>query len=180
MANIDQANGFTLSDSVVSEESVGLQSYSVDASNTPSIFKKDPVMQEADGYYAQATDGIGIAMAGVAVGFLDANGLALSYLPASTAGTILSVPVKGHIFEVQASTGVALTVACVGATADFVRTAGSTVSGISKYELDSSNVGTGQQMRILGKVERPGNEWGEHVKLRVMFVENLYESNTSV
>ena len=35
-------------------------------------------------------------------------------------------------------------------------------------------------MRILGKVERPGNEWGEHVKLRVMFVENLYESNTSV
>lgn len=180
MANSSRINGFTLTDSVVTQSPVSVQAYPVDASNATAIFRNDPIMQESDGYFAAATNGIGIACAAVCCGAFDSNGIALSYLPALTAGTIIGIPVKGHVFEVQADTGTTLDQGCVGATADFVSGSGSTVSGISGYQLDSSNVGTGNQLRIMGLVGTPNNVWGDVSKLRVMFVENLYESNTSV
>ena len=68
----------------------------------------------------------------------------------------------------------------VGATADLVVADCSTVSGVSRIELDSSNIGTGQQVRIIGKDGDPNNAYGEHVDLLVHVCENASISNTRV
>lgn len=70
------------------------------------------------------------------------------------------------IFEVQGYTGVTFDEGMVGETANHVATTYDTSYKISRQELNG-NGGGNEQFYILGKVDKPGNEWGEHVKLLV-------------
>tara|TARA_R100001530_G_scaffold17260_1_gene14961 strand:+ start:727 stop:1260 length:534 start_codon:yes stop_codon:yes gene_type:complete len=154
---------------------------SVDASNSAAIGINDGYIIETDGSVARVAAGSGVILSGVAEGFKDSTGKSISYLPASTAGTIIAKKIDpSMIFEIQADSGTALTVAAVGATADLVVANCDTTTGVSKIELDSSNVGTGQQVRIIGISSAIGNAWGEHVKLLVQIAENTSISNASV
>jgi len=45
-----------------------------------------------------------------------------------------------------------------------------------KNELDSSDIGTGAQLKIIGLHPVAGNAWGEHSKLVVMFNEHHYKA----
>lgn len=179
MANADNARGFEPIGSVGGE--AGLQSYSVDSANAKAIFRKDPITLEADGNVTQSAAGDGTAVAAVAMGFLDSNGITLKYLPALTAGTVLGIPVKNQTFATQSATGVTYAATDVNATADFVVNAGSTLTGESRFELGAA--GAGNQVRILGlaSVDGQTNEWGsDNVRVEVAFVEDAYSNNTSI
>ena len=176
MANTDSPKGFR------PLEEGPLFPVSVDASNGTTIGKGDPLEMEADGGYGRAEAGDAALVKYIAWGFKDSDGNSISYLPASTAGTVTAIPVTpGRKFIVQSDTGTNVAATAVNATADFVVANCSTTSGVSQVELDASDIGTGTQLRILGKLEEPNNSWGEaHVDLIVEFSENATISSTSV
>jgi hypothetical protein len=97
------------------------------------------------------------------------------YWPAGTvADDAMAVVVDDPnvIFEVQASASAAAT--DVGANADLVAGEGSTLMGISGFQLDSSTIAAGTaQLRILRKVPALDNEWGTNVKLEVLINEHF-------
>ncbi len=176
MANTDSPKGFR------PLEEGPLFPVSVDASNATRIGIGDAVEMEADGGYGRAEAGDAAVVKYIAWGFKDSDGNSISYLPASTAGTVTAIPVTpGRKFIIQSDTGTNVAATAVNATADFVVADCSTTSGVSAMELDASDIGTGTQLRILGKLEEPNNSWGEaHVDLIVEFSENATISSTSV
>lgn len=80
------------------------------------------------------------------------------------------------VFGVQADTGTAVAATDRFATANHVATTGSTTTKLSANELDSSDIGTGAQLKIIGIIDEPNNSWAEHVDLEVIFNEHLYKA----
>jgi hypothetical protein len=134
-----------------------------------AIYKGDLVSMINTGCVSASSADDGIIVVGVAA----------EYIPAAvsaTAGTLIQVYDDPKIvFGVQADSGTSVAAADVWATANHVATTGSATTGLSAHELDSSDIGTGLQFRIIGKVESPDNAWGEHVELRVIFNEHAYK-----
>ncbi|WP_386681842.1 hypothetical protein [Loktanella sp. R86503] len=97
----------------------------------------------------------------------------LTYRPGSTAGYILVCDDPDVLFEIQEdSVGGALAATAVGNVADLTGfTAGSTFTGSSSMQLDSSTAtatGDGtQDVLIVGAVQRPDNEIGANAKWHV-------------
>lgn len=83
------------------------------------------------------------------------------------------------IYEVQGYSSVTFTEGeGIGLFADHVANAGDTTYNISRQELNSPTVQepgvtAAATFKIIGKVDRPGNAWGEHVKLLVKFYEHF-------
>jgi hypothetical protein len=104
--------------------------------------------------------------------------VAAEYKVAGASGTTwVNVYVDPNIvYGVQADSSATLDVGAVNATANHVAGAGSATTKMSADELNSSDVGSGLQLKILGKIERPDNVWGDHVDLEVIFNEQLYKS----
>jgi len=79
------------------------------------------------------------------------------YRKADTLRNCNVVPASGgQLFVVQANGAFAIT--DVGNTADVVVGSGSTSTGLSGMELNSSDIGTGINLHILGVDQRPDNE----------------------
>ncbi len=169
MANADLAKGFQL----ITDDGKGdvvLNKATVDAANATAIFKNDPITAEADGNVTVSSADDGVVVLGVADGFLSTTGEPLSYLPATTAGTVLYIDPKGRRFKIQSDAGTTVAATAVYATANHAAGTGSTVTGISGAELDASDIGTGIQLRILGKDD--DSTWGlANVNLIVEFNE---------
>jgi len=179
MANEDKAsgarpvgtlNGANWNDSV--------RHYSVDSSNGTAIFPGDFVMLEADGNAAPATAAGGGTWIGVMVGKVaDFDNLDQKHLAASTAGTILVTTDPNTIYEVQEdSTGSSLALTDRGNTLDVAAGAGDTDTGRSAHELDSSDIGTGANLKVVDLVDRPDNEVGTNAKWLVVINEHLYKA----
>jgi hypothetical protein len=67
----------------------------------------------------------------------------------------------------------------VGSLSNFVTTAGSTTTGQSKSEIDTSDAGTAPaNLRILGLVEDPKNAWGANAEQEVLIVEHELNVHT--
>jgi len=176
MANADLARGFQL----ITELGAGnvvYQKAEVDVSNATAIFKGDPITAESDGYVMASAANDGIAVLGVAQAFFSTTGEALSYLPALTAGTVLYVTPEGKKFKIQSDSSTNVAVTDIYATANHVAGTGNTTTGESKAELDASDIGTGLQLRILGKDD--ASAWGEHVNLIVEFNEYVGHAGTA-
>lgn len=175
MANIDGPKGFVPIGDPITQE------YSVDASNGAIIGKGDPIIGEADGNVARAAATSGVAIVAVAVGFKNTDGQAVTHLPASTAGTVIAVPIVGkQRFRVQSDSGTSVTLADVHATADLAIANADTTTGISNVELDASDIGTGTTFRIDGLDKTVGNAFGEHADLTGYFVESAYKDATTI
>lgn len=79
------------------------------------------------------------------------------------------------VYEVQADG--AATAGDIGQDADIAYTAGSTLTGLSKTELDYSDIGTGDNLHILDIVDRADVEAGStNVKLHVLINEHSYRN----
>lgn len=79
------------------------------------------------------------------------------------------------LFEIQADEDVEA--GDIGNTADYIGThAGSTLTGQSGMELDSSDLGANAdgQLKVIELVDRPGNAYGTHAKVNVLI--NLHEN----
>lgn len=91
----------------------------------------------------------------------DKSDLSVQYRKASTQRVCQVVPALDNLFVIQADEDIV--VADLGQTADIVNslnviTAGSTITGLSGAELDSSNIGTGGNLQILGYYNSPDND----------------------
>ncbi len=176
MANSDFAFGFEL----VDDNGVmpAQQTYTVDSSNATTFAIGDPISIEADGNVTRSAAGDGVIVDAIVQGIRGDDGKQKITLPTSTAGTIKGIPVKGRKFRVQADSGTTVNATDVNATADFVAGAFSTVNSRSGYELDSSDIGTGLQLRIIGI--DPDSEFGaETPNLIVTFNEFVGNAGTA-
>lgn len=110
----------------------------------------------------------GDAVIGVVVGVEPITDESTTYRAASTARYVFVADDPNLLFEVQEdSVGANLAAANVGGTAELTGfTSGSTTTGLSAIEIDSSDLGTdaADDVFIYGLVRRPDNEIGANAK----------------
>lgn len=170
MANIDAARGFIPVGSLV-----GGQYYprSYPCADGQTIYKGDVVSLGGEGE-------IEIGVAGDAQKVI---GVAAETITSATSEDLLVYDDPNIIYEVQGYTGVTFVESQIGELADHVATAGDSTYLVSRQEINDTSgirpaweIGGTAQFMILGKVNRPGNAWGEHVKLLVKFYEHQFIS----
>lgn len=177
MANIDTPRGLWALRHL-SGSHVPTRRYTVDASNAAAIFRGDMIKIEADGNVTVGAPGSGSAVIGVAAACYNANKKPVSYLPASTAGYIDVWDDPDTVFGIQADGTTVST--DIGAVKDHIAThSGNTRTGISGQELQSTDA-DGNQLKIIGKIDIPGNEWGAHVDLEALIVEHHYRTTSGI
>ena len=120
---------------------------------------------------------------GVVVDFLpNPDSLAPNYRTSSTNRIALVCDDPNVVFEVQEdSVTSTLAATDIGTNADITVGSGSTTTGISAMELDSTTTSTvTATLRVLGLVRRPDNAIGSHAKWEVIFNEHMYKGTTGV
>jgi hypothetical protein len=125
---------------------------------------------------------------GVVVGFLpDPTNLGLKYRAASTNRIALITPAQGLVYEVQEDADTTpLAAVDMNLNISFTTTAGSTTTGFSGMELDSSAKATTVTLplRLLGLVKRPDNLFNtagsgsDNAKFEVVFNTYNFAPNT--
>jgi hypothetical protein len=187
MANRDTPRGFWPIRSASGGE-IRTDEFLIDSNTATVLYKGDLLIAEANGNIEAATADDGVLVLGVFAGcsYTDADG-EIHYSDMMPATKTNFTNMKGFVwnardyyFGVQADSGTAPAATDVFATANHVKGAGDSVRKISGHELDSSDIGTGLQLRIMGKVDRPDNDWGEHVDLIVLINENIYKDTASI
>ena len=128
------------------------------------------------------------AICGVVVGFGDNPYLMIhpdnpnrSYRPAATAMYAFIVDDPFVVFEIQEdSADNAIDADMVGLATDIVVGSGSTTTGKSAMELDSSDTSTGAgQCRIMRLVNREDNDLGDYAKWEVLIAEHQFLNTIS-
>ncbi len=160
----------------------------IPASDGTATFVGDPVKLAGS---ADSTTGVPTvaqcaaadAIFGVIVGFEpDRTDLTKVHRAASTLRYCYVCVDKGVVYECQEdSVGNNLAVTEVGLATDIVVGSGSTVTGFSGVELDSSDTATAAgQLRILGLVRKPDNEIGANAKWLVVINEHNLNATTDI
>lgn len=165
--------------------------YFVPASDATAMFAGDLVKlagsASSDGYATVAQSAAGNPSIGVVVGFVvdPANlNTPSQYRAASTARYAMVADATDIVYEVQEdAVGGTLAAADVGLNADVVVGAGSTTTGQSGMQLDTSTKATTATLvlKILGFVNRPDNEIGSaNAKVWVTINNHQLASGTGV
>lgn len=195
MANVDRPNGAKAVDSLTGSPISGkLREYTVDASvnTTNPIFPGDFVTLDADSGTVIAVTGVTQEVLGVCAGVIPVNSVPADgfmsnsslaeteypgYIAASKDGKVLVNVDPNQIYEVQEdSTGSNLAAENVGETVDITPTVGSTTTGRSAHELDSSSVGQSQQLLIHGLATTPDNAVGTNAKWYVSIARHVFDN----
>jgi len=161
--------------------------YYIPSTDNTAVFVGDAVKgagaADTTGKYPTVTQATaGAAVIGVVIGFGD-NPYTMthpdtpnrSYRPAATAMYAFVVDDPQVIFEVQEDSDAnSITAAMVGLSTNFVVGSGSTVTGKSAMELDSSDTATDTagNCRILRLANREDNELGNYAKWEILFGEH--------
>lgn len=164
--------------------------FACDADEATNIFVGDLVTAEADGKINPSAANDGVDVLGVVVGIKDTNGIpaghpnssiSTKYKPVSTAAILeVALAVPTVLFRCQTSSGTTVAETARFATANHVAGAGDTTTAVSRHEFDASDIGSGLQLRIMDKVDEPGNNWGEaHVDILVLFNESIWSAATA-
>lgn len=162
--------------------------YYIPATDGTAVFKGDAVKlagaADSTGKYPTVAQAAASnAICGVVIGFGDnpnvmiqPDNILRQYRPASTGMYCLVVDDPFVVFEVQEdSVGNSITAAMVGLATDITVGTGSTSTGKSAMELDSSDTATaGGQCRIMRLVNRDDNALGDHAKWEVLIAEHQY------
>lgn len=183
MANTNFARGATPVGTLTGADwNSSVRHFNVDASNGTAVFVGDFIMMESDGNVAPATAG-STQIVGVMVGRVPTYAdLTKNYLPASTAGVVLVCTDPNAIYEIQEdSVGGAMAATQVGENADHIAGAGSTTTGRSAHQIDSSTqTAAAAGLRLLGIVDRPDNEAGNYAKWLVTINEHAFKTTSGV
>lgn len=168
------------------------------ATDSTAIYVGDPVKSggtagdagvvvngiDVEGMPTVAAAAAGNALVGVVVGFLPKQSdLSVLHREASVNRIALVCTAPDVVYEIQEdSVGGNLAVTQVGNNFDIAYTAGSSTTGRSAVELDSSdNSGTSSaQLRVLGLVKKPDNALGANAKWLVVINEHEFKSTTGV
>lgn len=195
MANVDTPFGFKPIEHLNGNPWNGkTRVYYIPATDNTAVFIGDPVKSAGDAdatgrFPTVAQAAAGNLIRGIAVGFADQPYVAFDttnqyrkYRPAATAMYVFVVDDPDVIFEIQEdSVGNSIGTAMLGLNTDITVGSGSTSTGISAVELDSSDTATAAgQCKMLGLVDRPDNELGNHAKWKVLIVEHEMRSTTDI
>lgn len=154
----------------------GATRYYVPASDSTALYIGDPVIiagsADADGVpsVTKATAAGGAYVLGSVVAVEPMTTASTTYRPASTLAYVYVADDPDLVYEIQEdAVGGALAAADVGLNADLVFGSGSTVTGLSGAQLDTSTKATTNtlQLRIHGFVQRADNEIGANAKVLV-------------
>lgn len=149
--------------------------YYVGTGETNNLFVGDPVIVSGSGD-AAGVPGVVLATAGatnyltgaiVGIESLTPTAILTNYHVGATAGYVLVADDPDLVFEIQEDgLGAPLAVTDISENADLIAGSGSTYTGSSGWQLDSSTHGTGatKQLRILGLEQRPDNAIGIYGK----------------
>jgi hypothetical protein len=169
MANVDAPRGFKLVGHMNGAAmNARTERMYVSASESNAVGIGSPVVRngtskaDGDGAYAevaaaQGTEGTPGTITGIIVGVDPVPGsLDKRYVPASTGGFVNVVTDPDALFEIQVDGAIAIT--DVGQTADMVQAAFDTTRQVHPVELDSSDIGTGAQLKIHAILNQVGND----------------------
>jgi hypothetical protein len=169
-ANANRPSGARLV-GTLSGSDINVRTRQYTALSTNAIFPGDFVKLGDAGTVDVAA--AGDVLLGVCIGIVpNYSDLSKRYKPASTAGTLLVCDDPNAVYEIQEdSVGNTMATTNIGSNGDIVATAGSTTTGQSQMQLDSSDVvakdGTpaSAQLRVVGIVPRDdnvaGNDYGK-------------------
>jgi len=166
--------------------------YYVPSSDSTAIFKGDAVTlagsADSSGMYPSVTQAAaGNTIAGVVVGFgntpqlaADVTTLSRKYRPASTEMYVFLADDPNIVFACQEDSGGGdLAATSVGLNADVVVGSGSTVTGKSHMEIDTSDATTDScQLTILGLADMDNNAIGSNANWLVKICEHQHTSTT--
>lgn len=165
-------------------------SYTIESGYSTSLFLGDPVSIAA-GYLVIGAPGSNTRNLGVFAGVVykasDGAPVYSKYWPASTVATEIEAMVwddPNIVFAIESDqVGTALTFADVGSSMDATAGAGSTVTGLSGWFLDSSGGAgaTAAQLKILGSAEQDGTFTGvgSAMDVLVMFNEHIWSHESA-
>jgi hypothetical protein len=163
--------------------------YAVPASDGTALYLGDPVIlagsADADGIatVTKATAGSGAYMLGPVVGVEPVTRDSTTYRAASELRYVYVADDPDLIFEVQEdAVGGALAAVDVGLNADWIDGSGSTVTGLSGVQLDTSTKATTNtlQLRILGFSQKVDNAIGANAKVLVAINLHSLRNQTGV
>lgn len=186
MANVDRVFGFRPIGHLNGSPWNGkVTKYAILAADATATFVGDLVKlggsADADGVASVVQAAAGNTPVGPIV-WMEPNpdNLSQNYRPASTLRYVYVADDPDLVMECQEdAVGGALAITNVGQNADIVVAAGSTTTGQSGMELDSSTANTTSTLvlRILGFMQRPDNEVGvANAKMKVAFNVHQYGS----
>jgi len=195
MANLDRPTGFSPVKNLNGSPWNGKGNiYYIPATDGTATFIGDAVKSagsaDATGMYPTVAQAAASeAIRGVIIGFgldpyimVNPDNLNMKYRLASTAMYCLVVDDPFVIFEIQEdSVANYIAATMVGLSTDIVVGSGSTTTGKSAMELDSSDTATAAgQCKILRAVNRPDNALGNHCKWEVTIIEHEMLLSTDV
>ena len=189
MANKDAPFGFKLVGRLGSSvQNNGTTEYEIASGATGSIFSGDPVRMTAAGTILVCDAAGEQPILGIFRGckFVDSDGQVVfkaHYPSGQTSTSTITALVEddpNNLYEVQCTGSLAL--AAVGANVDLAYTAGSTVTGQSKAEVDSGATSAAENFRIVGFSKDPDNDerGSANVNVIVKINEHFYAQTTGV
>lgn len=194
MANSDVPSGLSPVRTVSGQVYTGAaRTYYIASSNGNNLFIGDPVIVSGTGDangvpgIVRATAGSGNYVTGAIVGFLtaypnntSAPNLNITYWPASTEGYALVCDDPDMLYQVQVSGSFAVT--DLSNNANLTIGSGSTITGLSGAELDSTSIGTGatKQLRIIEVAQLADNTVGTNAKVLVKLNTSSQTNTTGV
>ena len=185
MANVDKAFGLRPLGNLSATGAQKQYGYEIADSQSGVIYQGD-LVTVYDGYVVKFAPATHTAALGVFNGcfYIDpttGKPTWKNYYPGSvniTQGKIIAdvIDDPNQLFIIQVDESVAQ--ADVGKNADVVGTGGSTTTGVSSMELDSSTIAKSAalNLKIVGLWDVPGNEYGTNAVVVVKINEHLYGS----
>lgn len=185
MANIDKAFGLRPLGNLSATGAQAQYGYEIEDSQAGAIYQGD-LVTIYDGYLVKFAPATHTAAVGVFNGcqYIDpttGKPTWKNYYPGSvniTAGKIIAdvIDDPAQLFLIQADEDIVQ--ADIGKNADVVGTGGSTTTGVSTMELDSSTIGNAAalNLKIVGLYNVPGNALGNYAVVVVKINEHLYGS----
>jgi hypothetical protein len=185
MANIDKAFGLRPLGNLSATGAQKQYGYEIADNQSGAIYQGD-LVTVYDGYLVKFAPATHTAAVGVFNGcqYIDpttGKPTWKNYNPGSvniTAGKIIAdvIDDPSQLFIIQADEDIVQ--ADIGKNADVVGTGGSTTTGVSTMELDSSTIANSAalNLKIVGLYNVPGNELGNYAVVVVKINEHLYGS----
>ena len=185
MANVDKAFGLRALGNLSATGSQKQFGYQIADNQSGAIFQGDLVTLK-DGFILQFDPSSHTAAVGVFNGVFYTDPTTgkptfKNFYPGSvniTTGTIQAdvLDDPNQLFIIQSDEDIEQ--ADFGKNADVVVGAGSTTTGLSAMELDSSDIGTGaaKNLKLIGIYDTPGNALGNFCQVVVKINEHLYGS----
>jgi hypothetical protein len=185
MANVDKAFGLRPLGNLSATGAQKQYGYEIEDSQAGAIFQGD-LVTIVGGYVVKFAPGTHAAALGVFNGcnYIDpttGKPTWKNYYPGSvniTQGKIIAdvLDDPSQLFLIQADEDIVQ--ADIGKNADVIGTGGSTITGVSTMELDSSTIADAEarNLKIVGLYDVPGNSLGDFAVVVVKINEHLYGS----